>query len=176
MVSVPVYDLAQNTNGIIFAGTHGRGAFRLVLATATPTPTATPTSTATATATVTTTPTGTPSADRDRDRNGHRHRDRDCDGNPNYHRHRDRHSDGNAHPDTSPEWSKNRAPVRVNLGSSAIGNYINKSFSIKNSGKGNLIGNVEVFPPSPPSAFGVNPPVFNISSGASVARDGDLHA
>ena len=27
LVSVPVYDLAQNTNGIIFAGTHGRGAF-----------------------------------------------------------------------------------------------------------------------------------------------------
>jgi hypothetical protein len=73
---VPVFDLEQNDNGVIFAGTHGRGAFALMAASATPTATATaatptatatatptgatPTPTATATATATATPTATP--------------------------------------------------------------------------------------------------------------------
>ncbi len=60
--SVPVYDLAQGPTGIVFAGTHGRGAFVLNLLTTTPTPTltATATTTATATLTQTATPTLTP--------------------------------------------------------------------------------------------------------------------
>ena len=67
---VPVYDLAQNTTGTIFAGTHGRGVFKFGPATPTPTPTPTatatptptPTQTATATATPTATATSTPTA------------------------------------------------------------------------------------------------------------------
>jgi hypothetical protein len=61
--TVPIYDLEQNSNGVIFAGTHGRGAFQLTVITgptATPTATATPTPTATATPTRTPTPTATP--------------------------------------------------------------------------------------------------------------------
>ena len=59
---VPVFDLEQNDNGVIFAGTHGRGAFALMAASATPTATATSTATATATATKTATPTATATA------------------------------------------------------------------------------------------------------------------
>ena len=62
--AVPVYDLAQNSIGTVFAGTHGRGAYGLgvvaVTATATPPPTITPTPTTTPTATVTATRTATP--------------------------------------------------------------------------------------------------------------------
>jgi hypothetical protein len=29
--AVPVFDIEQNSNGTIFAGTHGRGAYRLVI-------------------------------------------------------------------------------------------------------------------------------------------------
>jgi photosystem II stability/assembly factor-like uncharacterized protein len=61
--AVPVFDLEQNNAGVIFAGTHGRGAF--VLATplevpASPTPSSTPTATMTPTASPT--PTGTPTS------------------------------------------------------------------------------------------------------------------
>ncbi len=65
--TVPVFDIEQNMNGIVFAGTHGRGAYQLVASTG-PTPTATPTAstsptpTATATKTATATPTATPAA------------------------------------------------------------------------------------------------------------------
>jgi hypothetical protein len=60
---VPIYDLAQNSNGVIFAGTHGRGAYILGNgATPTPTPNATPTPTPTQAATATRTPTPTPTA------------------------------------------------------------------------------------------------------------------
>jgi hypothetical protein len=71
IAAVPVFDLQQNFNGIVFAGTHGRGVYSLA-ETAVPTPTrvptatpavtrtATPTATATATATLTATPTTTP--------------------------------------------------------------------------------------------------------------------
>ena len=45
--AVPVFDLEQNKNGLIFAGTHGRGAYKL---SAGPTPTPTPAPTATSTA------------------------------------------------------------------------------------------------------------------------------
>src|SRR4029077_9326142 len=68
--AIPGYDLAQNSNGTIFAGTHGRGAFQLVGAGPTSTPTATatntsgapPTATSTSGATPTATATGTPTA------------------------------------------------------------------------------------------------------------------
>ncbi len=60
---VPIYDLAQNSSGTIFAGTHGRGVYGLgvvpVTPTATPTPTGTPTQTTTPTPTFTATPTKT---------------------------------------------------------------------------------------------------------------------
>lgn len=39
--AVPVFDLEQNKNGLIFAGTHGRGAYRLGSGSPTPTPTET---------------------------------------------------------------------------------------------------------------------------------------
>ena len=51
--AVPVYDLAQNSSGVVYAGTHGRGLFGLGVTASTVTPTATasavPTPTATAT-------------------------------------------------------------------------------------------------------------------------------
>src|SRR5579875_594487 len=66
--AVPVFDIEQSAGGTIFAGTHGRGAFRLAeggpTATPTKTPTRTPTPTATPTAsrTATRTPTATPTS------------------------------------------------------------------------------------------------------------------
>ena len=43
--SVPVFDIEESSNGVIYAGSHGRGAYKLVTGSAspTPTPTATPT-------------------------------------------------------------------------------------------------------------------------------------
>jgi photosystem II stability/assembly factor-like uncharacterized protein len=64
---VPVYDLAQNRKGVIFAATHGRGAYVLQgSGGATPTPTRTPTRTPTKTPTrtPTKTPTRTPTKTR----------------------------------------------------------------------------------------------------------------
>ena len=69
--AVPVFDIEQNQNGVIFAGTHGRGVFQLVVSptptaaadptlTPTPTPTPTPVSTPDPTATPTATPTPAP--------------------------------------------------------------------------------------------------------------------
>ena len=66
--AVPVFDLEQNQNGMIFAGTFGRGVFEIAganvsispTATPTPTPAATPTNIGTATATRTPPPTATP--------------------------------------------------------------------------------------------------------------------
>jgi len=67
--NVPVFDLEENNLGVVFAGTHGRGAFKLGNPTSTPTPstsvTPTPTSTPTpvsaiSTPTSTPTPTDTP--------------------------------------------------------------------------------------------------------------------
>ncbi|HZY58343.1 MAG TPA: hypothetical protein VFE56_01190, partial [Candidatus Binataceae bacterium] len=43
--AVPIFDLEQNKNGLIFAGTHGRGAYQLLMLAATPTPTPAPTAT-----------------------------------------------------------------------------------------------------------------------------------
>jgi len=47
MPTVPVYDLAQNSSGTVFAGTHGRGAYALATVMPTTTPTTTPTATPT---------------------------------------------------------------------------------------------------------------------------------
>ncbi len=67
--AVPVFDIEQNQNGVIFAGTHGRGVFQLVVSPSptaaanpspTPTPSATPTSTPTPTPAPSATPTPTP--------------------------------------------------------------------------------------------------------------------
>ncbi|MGB6555543.1 MAG: hypothetical protein WBE78_18770 [Candidatus Binataceae bacterium] len=64
--AVPVFDLEQNRNGTIFAGTFGRGVFEIaganVSASPTPTPSSTPTATPTNTPTPTATRTPTPSA------------------------------------------------------------------------------------------------------------------
>ena len=62
-----VFDVEQNNNGVVFIGTHGRGAYQLSsLSTATPTPTPiktpTPKPTATHTATAKPTPTHTPTS------------------------------------------------------------------------------------------------------------------
>ncbi|MHB8384030.1 MAG: WD40/YVTN/BNR-like repeat-containing protein [Candidatus Binataceae bacterium] len=56
--AVPVYDLAQNSQGNIFAGTHGRGVFQLTASGGpTPSPTGSPTGTPTASGSQTPTPT-----------------------------------------------------------------------------------------------------------------------
>jgi hypothetical protein len=60
MPDVPVYDIAQNSTGVVFAGTHGRGAYILGNATMTPTPTTVATSTPTPTSTATLSKTSTP--------------------------------------------------------------------------------------------------------------------
>ena len=72
--TVPVFDIEQNLNGVIFAGTHGRGAFELsgtggpiptptaLPSTTATSPTPTATRTATPTRTATRTPTATPTA------------------------------------------------------------------------------------------------------------------
>ena len=57
--AVPIFDLEQNKNGLIFAGTHGRGAYQLLVG---PTPTPTPAPTATSTTKPTPTPGATPTA------------------------------------------------------------------------------------------------------------------
>jgi hypothetical protein len=57
--TVPVFDIEQNDNGTLFAGTHGRGVYRMLEASPTATPTRTPTATPTPTRTAT--PTATPS-------------------------------------------------------------------------------------------------------------------
>jgi hypothetical protein len=57
--TTPVFDLEQNDNGVLFAGTHGSGVWELIESTATATPTATFTFTPTPTFTFTPTPTFT---------------------------------------------------------------------------------------------------------------------
>jgi len=60
--ALPVFDIEQSGSGVIYIGTHGRGAYKLI--TSAPTPTSTPTATATSTAskTATATPTATATA------------------------------------------------------------------------------------------------------------------
>lgn len=64
---VPVFDLEQNNNGVIFAATYGRGAYRLdsgATPSASATPSTTPTPIASTTKTATRTPTPTPTSTR----------------------------------------------------------------------------------------------------------------
>lgn len=61
---VPVYDIAQNSTGTVFVGTHGRGAFGLGVTPITPSVTPTPTPTSTSTNLGTPTPTMTPTPTR----------------------------------------------------------------------------------------------------------------
>ncbi len=62
--TTPVFDIEQNDNGVLFAGTHGSGAFQMIESIVTPTPTpkptATPTSTIKPTPTSSKKPTATP--------------------------------------------------------------------------------------------------------------------
>lgn len=62
------------------------------------------------------------------------------------------------------------APTALDLGSVAIGLSTGKGFVIRNSGKANLVGNVQMLiaPPSGASVFTVTPPSFNIPPGGSM--------
>jgi hypothetical protein len=114
-------------------------------ATATPTGTPTPTTTATATttATITTTPTPIPTTTATQT--------------------------ATATPTPVSTGARITAPASLNVGSVAIGQSIGKNFSIKNSGKGNLSGSVEVLiaPPSRNSVFTITPESFNLTPGQS---------
>jgi hypothetical protein len=114
-------------------------------ATATPTITATPTAiaTATVTATVTTTPTLTPTTTATQT--------------------------ATATPTPVATGARITAPASLNVGSVAIGQSIGKNFSIKNSGKGNLSGSMEVLitPASRGSVFTITPQSFNLAAGQS---------
>lgn len=60
--SLPIFDIEESPNGVIYAGSHGRGAYKLVAGSTSPTPTpsSTPTSGITPTPTPTLTPTPSP--------------------------------------------------------------------------------------------------------------------
>lgn len=161
--AVPVYDIEQNSTGVIFIGTHGRGAFVLGAAsvtatpTGTPTPTATATSTSKATATATSTskgtatptstskvtPTATPTAT----------------------------STSPATPSAtpSPNGAKISAPASVKVASVGINLSSTKtSFTIKNAAKkgaGNLTGMVTSN--TQPPVFGIAPNSFDLAPGKS---------
>jgi hypothetical protein len=61
----------------------------------------------------------------------------------------------------------------MNVGSLAIGQSITKTFSIRNSGKGSLVGSLQVLidPPTRGSVFTVTPDSFNIAPGQSQAEN-----
>jgi hypothetical protein len=154
--SVPVYDIAQNSSGVVFIGTHGRGAFRLGAAsatatpsrTATPTPTATSTSKATATATTKNTPTATPTSNGTATATAM----------------------GTTTPTATPtpNGAKISAPTSVKVVSTGIGlSSAKTSFTIKNAGKkgsGTLSGNVSM---SDTSIFSIAPSSFSLAPGKS---------
>jgi hypothetical protein len=112
-----------------------------LLPTATGTPAATPTGTATGTATVVTTPTSTAVPSQ------------------------------TATPSPTPIASAAKivAPAALNAGSVAIGLSTSKSFTIKNSGKGNLNGGITIViePPTRTSVFTIVPDVINLAPGQS---------
>jgi Pro-kumamolisin, activation domain len=60
-------------------------------------------------------------------------------------------------------------PASLNLGTTGIGQSSSKNFTIRNSGKGNLAGSVQILiaPPSRTSVFSVTPGSFNLAPGAS---------
>ncbi|MHB8384128.1 MAG: choice-of-anchor D domain-containing protein, partial [Candidatus Binataceae bacterium] len=55
--SVPIFDIEESSNGVIYAGSHGRGAYKLIAGSTSPTPTPGPTPTAGVTPTSTPIPT-----------------------------------------------------------------------------------------------------------------------
>ncbi len=146
LLTVPVYDIEQNSNGVIFAGTHGRGAFQFVAATATPTATATSTSSATPTATATASATGTATAT----------------------------ATSTAVPTPTAVASGARivAPGLMNMGAVPISQSDSKVFNIRNAGRGTLSGSIQVLipPPSGASVFKISPTTFNIAPGQSAAE------
>ncbi len=199
MLSVPVYDMAQNSAGVTFAGTHGRGAFQLVFSTPTATPTTTPTPTVTATPTVTSTPTptatpsatatatpsatptGTSTATATLTPTPTPSMTATATATPTMTETPTPTATATgiptptptltptATPTPLPTGAKIIAPAAANLGSVGIGLTSTKSFNIKNSGKGNLIGSVTVLDDanSETPIFAVTPETFNLAPGQS---------
>ena len=165
--AVPVYDIAQNSSGVIFVGTHGRGAFRLGTTSTTPTATrtATPTPTATskATATATSTSKGTPTATST------------SKGTPTPTATSTAPGTSSSTPTATPTPNGARisAPGIVTVASAGIGLSPTKpsstkpSFTIKNAGKkgsGTLSGMVTM---SDTSIFNISPSSFTLAPGKS---------
>ena len=142
---VPIYDMAQNTTGTLFVGTHGRGVFGLGVTPVTPTGTPTPVPTATATnnGTPTQTPTQTPTPT----------------------------LTPTATPTPVSNGSILTAPSSLTAAATGIGitKPSKKTFTIKNSGKkpaGPLTGTVVS---SNPSVFAITPGgSFSLTAGKSV--------
>ncbi len=162
--AVPVYDIEQNTSGTIFIGTHGRGAFRLGVASTTPTPTRTPTPTPTATSTVKATATatstlkGTPTATST------------SKVTPTPTATSTSPSTPSATP--TPDGAKISVPATITVGSAGIGlppatrpSSTRPAFIIKNAGKkgsGTLTGTVML---GDTSVFNVSPSAFTLAPG-----------
>ena len=175
---VPVYDLEQNNNGTLFAGTHGRGVYGLgvvaVTPTGTPTPTVTTTPTTTPTATNLGTPTATPTstATRTATPTPTKTATATITATPT------KTATATLTPTTTPtaistpNGAKITAPKSYKVPATGIGFSSNKTkFTIKNSGKkgsGDLIGTVTS---SNQAVFAVTPPpgTFDIPAGKSVS-------
>jgi hypothetical protein len=172
MPGVPVYDLAQNNNGVIFAGTHGRGAFQLATSAATTSATPTPTRTPTAAATRTPTPTPTPARTTTPTPTPTPGMTTTSTPTPTS------MSTGSATPTptpagtATPNGAKISVPGALVLPSGGIGLGISttKNLVIKNIGKtGNLIGTVTISQPG--SAFNLTTPAsFNIAPHAAATE------
>ncbi len=173
LLTVPVYDLAQNSLGVTFAGTHGRGAFQLKFATPTATPTASPTATIAATATFSPTPTVLATATASPTSTTTTTPTATVTPTPTV--------TATATPIVTatvimtptptplPSGAKIAAPGLVNMGAVGLGLSKSKTFSIKNSGKGTLIGNISILiaPPSRASVYTITPGSFSLSPGQS---------
>ncbi len=170
--TVPVYDLAQNSLGVTFAGTHGRGAFQLMLATVTPTPTPTPTPTTTATFTATPTPTATATTTSTATATPTATPTPTATATPTMTPTTTATATATPTPTPVPSGARIVVVGSVNVGSVAIGQTTTKNFTIKNSGKGNLVGTVQVLidPPSRASVFTVNQSSFNIPPGTPITE------
>ena len=166
--AVPVYDIEQNSSGVIFIGTHGRGAFRLGVASVTPTPTRTatptptPTSTSKATVTATSTLKATPTATSTSKVPTPTPTPTATGGTP---------TTPTATP--TPNGAKITVPTAITVKSAGVGVTTTKpastkpSFTIKNAAKkgaGNLMGMVSL---SDTSVFNISPGTFNLAPGKS---------
>jgi kumamolisin len=78
-----------------------------------------------------------------------------------------------ATPTPLPTGAKITAPAALNMGGVAIGQTVNKNFTIKNTGKGNLLGSVAVLinPATRSNAFVVTPASFNVAPGKSTTEN-----